>query len=97
MFKNNPIVSNEVCSYTVHPLCVWLYKGKRYSPLTFKKFVMMIDEEYTICLRFPREKRYSPLMFRKNERIVGYDSYRFKVFMYVVKGQQRIHVLHFQS
>ena len=36
---------------------------------------MMIDEEYTICLRFPRKKRYSPLMFRKMEWIVGYDSY----------------------
>ena len=40
-----------------------------------KCVMMMIDEEYTICLRFPRKKRYSPLMFRKMEWIVGYDSY----------------------
>ena len=82
---------------TQFSLCAWLYKGKRYSPLTYKIFcVMMIDEEYTICLRFPGRKRYSPLMFRKMERIVGYDSFWFKVYLYVVKGQERIHVIQFQ-
>ena len=35
-------------------------------------------------------------MFKKKERIVGYDSYWFKVYMYVVKGQKRIHVIEFQ-
>ena len=47
--------------------------------------------------RFPTEKRYSPLMCRNKERIVGYDSYWFKVcIMYVVKGQKRIHSIEFQ-
>ena len=52
----------------------------------------MIEEEYAICLPSPTEKRYSPLMCRKKERIVGYDSSWFKVYMYVVKGQKCIHV-----
>ena len=83
MFKKNSIVNNDVCSYTVLGECVWLYKGKRYSPLAKKK-------------RFPTEKRYSPLMCRNKERIVCYDSYWFKVCMYVVKGQKRIHSIEFQ-
>ena len=35
MSKKKPIVSDDVCSYTVLGVCVcvWLYKGKRYSPL----------------------------------------------------------------
>ena len=37
MFKKKPIVSNDVCSYTVLAVCVWLYEGKRYSPLAIKK------------------------------------------------------------
>ena len=31
--KKKPIVRNDVCPYTVLGVCVWLYKGKRYSPL----------------------------------------------------------------
>ena len=96
MFKKKPIVSNDVCSYTVLAVCVWLYEGKRYSPLAIKKNATMIEEEYTICLPSPTEKRYSPLMCRKKERIVGYDSSWFKVYMYVVKGQKCIHVKEFQ-
>ena len=37
MFKKNSIVNNDVCSYTVLGECVWLYEGKRYSPLAIKK------------------------------------------------------------
>ena len=73
-------------------MCV-VVQGKADSPLTYKIFcVMTIDEEYTICWRFPGRKRYSPLMFRKMERIVGYHSSWFKAYLYVVKGQKRIHV-----
>ena len=37
MFKKKPIVNNDVCSYAVLAVCVWLYEGKRYSPLAIKK------------------------------------------------------------
>ena len=60
-------------------VCV-VVQGKAVFTARVKEMIM-IDEEYTICFRFPREKRYSPLMCRKKEGIVGYDSYRFEVYM----------------
>ena len=76
MFKEKPPASNDVCLYTVLAVCVVVQGRAVFTAHVKNKCVtMMIDEEYTICLRFPRKKRYSPLMFRKMEWIVGYDSY----------------------
>ena len=97
MFKKKPIVSNDVCSYTVLAVCVCgCTRESGIHRSRSKKNATMIEEEYTICLPSPTEKRYSPLMCRKKERIVGYDSSWFKVYMYVVKGQKCIHVKEFQ-
>ena len=74
MFKKKPIASNDVCLYTVLAVCVVVQGMAVFTAHVKNKRVMMIDEEYTIRLRFPK-KRYSPLMFRKMEWIVGYDSY----------------------
>ena len=92
--SEKPIVSNDVCSYTVLAVRV-VVQGpgravRRYSLLTLNKCALMIDEEYTICLRFQREKRYSPLMCRKQERIVGYDSYCISS-LYVCCGRSKVH------
>ena len=82
---------------TQFSLCVCVVvRGKAVFTARDKKNATMIEEEYTICLPSPTEKRYSPLMCRKKERIVGYDSSWFKVYMYVVKGQKCIHVKEFQ-
>ena len=59
-------------------VCV-VVQGKAVFTARAKKKVIMIDEEYTICFRFPREKRYSPLMCRKKERIVGCEGQSFIV------------------
>ena len=79
---------------TQFSLCVWLYKGGRYAVFTahVKKMraVLMIDEEYPICWRFPREKRYSPLICGKKERIVGYDFYCFSS-LYVCCERSKVH------
>ena len=57
MFKKKPLVGNDVCSCTVLPVCV-VGQGKAvFTAHGTKNCVMTIDEEYTICLRFPREKR----------------------------------------
>ena len=82
--------------YAVLSVCVVVQGRAVFTAHVKNKCGMMIDEECTICFRFPRKKRYSPLLFRKKERIVGSDSYWFKVFMYFVKGQKRIHVWQFQ-
>ena len=77
MSKKKPIVSNDVCSYTVLGVCVCGCTREIGIHRSRKKKVIMIDEEYTICFRFPREKRYSPLMCRKKERIVGCEGQKF--------------------
>ena len=64
-------------------------RGKAVFTARDKKNATMIEEEYTICLPSPTEKRYSPLMCRKKERIVGYDSSWFKV--YVCCERSKVH------
>ena len=61
--------------YTVPAVCVVVQGRAVFAAHVKNKCVMMmmIDEEYTIWLRFPRKERYSPLMSRK--MVVGYDSY----------------------
>ena len=49
MFKKKPIVSNDVCSYTVLAVCV-VVRGKAVFTARDKKNATMIEEEYTICL-----------------------------------------------
>ena len=57
MFKKKPPASNDVCLYTVLAVCVVVQGRAVFTAHVKNKCVtMMIDEEYTICLRFPRKK-----------------------------------------
>ena len=57
MFKKKPPASNDVCSYIHSSRCVCVVVQGRavFTAHVKNKCVMMIDEEYTICLRFPRK------------------------------------------
>ena len=56
MFKKKPPASNDVCLYTVLAACVVVQGRAVFTAHVKNKCVMMmIDEEYPICLRFPRK------------------------------------------
>ena len=76
--------------YTVLAVCVWLYKGGRYSPLTLKTnawWWLMRNTQFACVLQ---EKTVFTAHVQENGMVC------WLWFLLVVKGQKRIHVLQFQ-